>query len=152
MKHLLRGAFFLALLALVSHVIPCALGQRDVRKNRLLDAEGRWVWQNPLPQGNDLRNASFIDANTGTVVGFFGTIVRTTDGGESWVIQTSGTTQNLWGVSFSDANNGTTVGEGGAQFSGPQMEEIIGLARQVEQLKKFEAFTLLMQIPELLLA
>ena len=113
MKHLLRGAFFLALLALVSHVIPCALGQRDISKTRLIDAEAQWVWQNPLPQGNDLRDASFVDANTGTVVGYYGTIVRTADGGESWVIQTSGTTQNLWGVSFSDANNGTTVGEGG---------------------------------------
>jgi len=33
---------------------------------------------NPLPQGNNLRGASFLDANTGTVVGDYGTIVRTT--------------------------------------------------------------------------
>src|SRR6267378_2623104 len=70
----------------------------------------RWVWQNPLPQGNDLRGASFVDANTGTVVGFYGTIVRTTDGGSSWTIQSGGTTENLWAVSFSDTNNGTAVG------------------------------------------
>src|ERR1041385_3454664 len=73
----------------------------------------RWVWQNPLPQGNDLRGASFVDANTGTVVGFYGTIVRTSDGGSSWTIQSSGTTENLWAVSFSDVNNGTAVGENG---------------------------------------
>ncbi len=41
----------------------------------------QWHWQNPLPQGNNLRGASFMDANTGTVVGDYGTIVRTTDGG-----------------------------------------------------------------------
>src|SRR5205085_1287824 len=59
------------------------------------DAVPSWLWQNPLPQGNDLRGASFVDANTGTVVGFYGTIVRTADGGTNWTIQTSGTMQNL---------------------------------------------------------
>src|SRR5262245_54438010 len=72
-----------------------------------------WHWQNPLPQGNDLRGASFVDANTGTVVGYYGTIVRTTDAGNSWTIQSSGTTQNLWAVSLTDVNNGAAVGEGG---------------------------------------
>src|SRR4030095_11637776 len=76
-------------------------------------SSSQWVWQNPLPQGNNLRGASFVDANTGTVVGDYGTIVRTTDGGNSWTIQVSGTTQNLWAVSFIDANRGTAVGEGG---------------------------------------
>src|ERR1700752_3006535 len=59
----------------------------------------RWQWQNPLPQGNNLRGASFVDANTGTVVGENGTIVRTSDGGASWTIQASGTKQTLWAVS-----------------------------------------------------
>src|SRR5438874_8127974 len=67
----------------------------------------QWHWQNPLPQGNNLRGASFVDANTGTVVGENGTIVRTTDGGNTWTIQASGTTQTLWAVSFTDANHGT---------------------------------------------
>src|SRR3982750_4341380 len=58
----------------------------------------QWHWQNPLPQGNNLRGASFVDANTGAVVGEYGTIVRTTDGGNSWAIQVSGTTQTLWAV------------------------------------------------------
>jgi photosystem II stability/assembly factor-like uncharacterized protein len=73
----------------------------------------QWHWQNPLPQGNTLRGASFVDANTGTVVGDYGTIVRTTNGGNSWTVQASGTTQDLWAVSFTDANNGTAVGEAG---------------------------------------
>src|SRR5213075_2321621 len=76
-------------------------------------ASSQWHWQNPLPQGNNLRGASFVDANTGTVVGEYGTIVRTTDGGNSWTIQASGTTQTLWAVSFTDANHGTAVGEAG---------------------------------------
>src|SRR5882724_11257196 len=27
-------------------------------------ASSQWHWQNPLPQGNNLRGASFVDANT----------------------------------------------------------------------------------------
>src|ERR1700750_1800010 len=60
----------------------------------------QWIWQNPLPQGNTLRGASFVYANTGTVVGENGTIVRTTDGGNTWAIQSSDTTRTLWDVSF----------------------------------------------------
>src|SRR6266581_4836829 len=77
-------------------------------------AESRqWLWQHPLPQGNDLQGVSFIDANTATVVGVYGTIARTTDAGSNWTIQTSSTVQGLWAVSFTSTNNGTVVGEGG---------------------------------------
>ena len=76
-------------------------------------SSAKWRWQNPLPQGNNLRAASLVDANTGTLVGDYGTIVRTTDGGNNWTIQSSGTTEILWGVSFTDGNNGTAVGENG---------------------------------------
>src|SRR5438132_13178514 len=81
--------------------------------SKVTDGSSSWHWQNPLPQGNNLRGASFVDADTGTAVGEYGTIVRTTDGGNSWTVQVSGTTQALWAVSFTDANNGTAVGEGG---------------------------------------
>src|SRR6516225_2172886 len=60
-----------------------------------------------------LFGVSFTDANTGTAVGFGGTILRTTDGGASWTRQSSGTTETLLGVSFTDANTGTAVGSGG---------------------------------------
>jgi hypothetical protein len=56
---------------------------------------------------------SFTDASTGTVVGEGGTILRTTDGGTTWVHQLSGTKNWLWGVSFTDANTGTAVGGSG---------------------------------------
>jgi hypothetical protein len=60
-----------------------------------------------------LAGVSFADANHGTAVGAFGTIVRTIDGGSSWVGETSGTDYDLAGVSFTDADNGTAVGYGG---------------------------------------
>jgi photosystem II stability/assembly factor-like uncharacterized protein len=72
-----------------------------------------WYWQNPLPQGSPLRGVSFTDPNTGTAVGHSGSIIRTEDGGATWVHQTSGTTNHLLEVFFTDANTGTAVGNGG---------------------------------------
>ena len=60
-----------------------------------------------------LTGVSFTDANTGTVVGGLGTILRTIDGGTTWTPQTSGSGSGLTAVSFTDANNGTVVGSNG---------------------------------------
>src|SRR3990172_1852344 len=74
---------------------------------------GQWFWQNPLPQGNSLTAVTFIDANIGFSVGYTGTILRTTDGGNTWESQSSGTINHLCGISFTDSNIGTTVGWNG---------------------------------------
>src|SRR5438067_8305506 len=100
-------------LALAIHTGQARSGATATVSSKAPSGTSSWHWQNPLPQGNNLRGASFVDANTGTVVGDYGTIVRTTDGGNGWTIQSSGTTQNLWAVAFIDATNGTAVGEGG---------------------------------------
>jgi len=70
----------------------------------------QWRWQNPLPQGNNPRDATLVSANTGTLVGDYSTIVRTTDGGSNWSVQSNGTMETLWGVSFTDSNSGTARG------------------------------------------
>ena len=54
-----------------------------------------------------------MDANNGWVVGWYGTILRTTDGGITWTPQTSGISTYLLSVCFTDINNGTAVGQGG---------------------------------------
>src|SRR6267378_2836630 len=82
---------------------------RRPNHDRVGSTVAHWVWQNPLPQGNTLYGVSFTDSNTGTATGDNGTIIRTTNGGNTWVSQTSGTTNNLNAVSFTDANNGTAV-------------------------------------------
>src|SRR5437764_13530954 len=97
-------------LALASHAGSKSLA---TIASKVTGGSSSWHWQNPLPQGNNLRGASFVDADTGTAVGEYGTIVRTTDGGNSWTVQASGTTQTLWAVSFTDANHGTAVGAAG---------------------------------------
>jgi hypothetical protein len=56
----------------------------------------------------------FADAANGTAVGNFGTILRTTDAGNTWNSEPSGVGHDLFGVSFPDPNDGTVVGVFGA--------------------------------------
>lgn len=52
-------------------------------------------------------------ADAVTIVGTDGLIMRTDDGGTTWIKQKSGTTAKLHAVTFSDVNQGTAVGEFG---------------------------------------
>lgn len=76
-------------------------------------AQDSWVWQYPLPQGNALNDIHFVDCQIATAVGEFGTIIRTTDGGLSWVKQESGVLEHLNRVVFLDALFGFVVGNAG---------------------------------------
>lgn len=60
-----------------------------------------------------LYGTKFIDAQRGWVVGAFGTIGATSDGGRSWRMQASKTTQQLYDVDFVDAQHGWIVGRQG---------------------------------------
>jgi photosystem II stability/assembly factor-like uncharacterized protein len=61
---------------------------------------------------NGLRSVYFTDAQTGWAVGVSGVIMHTTNGGTSWIQQTSGTTNSLTSVYFADSQNGWAVGVG----------------------------------------
>ncbi|MDP3582630.1 MAG: YCF48-related protein, partial [Ignavibacteria bacterium] len=74
----------------------------------LLNAQ--WTWQNPLPQGNSLSSIHFADANLGWILGGGGTILKTTNGGENWMSQSSGTARSLRSVDFIDTKTGWAVG------------------------------------------
>ncbi|MEJ2495102.1 MAG: YCF48-related protein [Ignavibacteriaceae bacterium] len=68
-----------------------------------------WSLQ-PSGVNNALFDVCFTDANTGTVVGADGIILRTTNSGLTWESQESGTTDWLWDVCFTDANFGIVLG------------------------------------------
>jgi photosystem II stability/assembly factor-like uncharacterized protein len=53
------------------------------------------------------------DASTGTIVGYGGTILRTTNGGTTWTSQTSGTSEILVGVCMTGLNEAIVVGLNG---------------------------------------
>ncbi|MBI3194141.1 MAG: T9SS type A sorting domain-containing protein, partial [Ignavibacteriae bacterium] len=61
----------------------------------------------------NLKSVSFININTGWVVGDSGTILKTTNGGTNWTQQASPTTVNLNGISMSSATSGWVVGDNG---------------------------------------
>lgn len=63
-------------------------------------SQTNWFWQNPLPQGNELKEVRFFNQNTGMAVGTKGTIIKTTNSGLSWNIQTSNTFSDLYNLNF----------------------------------------------------
>jgi len=74
-----------------------------------------WIPGQSFP---DLKDAYFIDQNTGWIVENwdtdFGRIQKTTDGGLNWTIQSTVTPHNrLYSIFFADANSGWAVGEHG---------------------------------------
>jgi len=77
---------------------------------RVLLAETAAAAHDGMRLTDHLYDTHFIDADTGWVVGAFGTIVRTRDGGAIWYPQVSRTVEHLFGVDFSDARNGWIVG------------------------------------------
>ena len=64
-----------------------------VKAARSLEPQTEVIIGPAKPSGTtfQLRGVSFSDANNGAAVGDSGTILRTTDGGNSWVPQSSGT-------------------------------------------------------------
>ena len=79
------------------------------------DAEADWFWQNPWPQGNDLRAVAVPDAATVFAVSG-GLVLKSTDGGGTWTIQNvrpSGSNLGLADISCVDANTCMAVGSDG---------------------------------------
>lgn len=76
-------------------------------------SHAQWFWQNSIPTSQTLNDIHVFDENTTIAVGEAGTIIKTTDGGTSWILQTSGTNTELYSVYFIDSNTGWTVGSGG---------------------------------------
>jgi photosystem II stability/assembly factor-like uncharacterized protein len=71
-----------------------------------------WKWQFPKPQGNTLRDIYLFNKSSAIAVGDFGTVIKTTDGGNSWDVQhhAGGTAIQLNSVYFIDELNGWTAG------------------------------------------
>ena len=88
--------------------------------------------------------------NNGIVVGEQGTILRTTDGGQNWISQSSGTYTYLYGVAFTDINNGTVVGLNGTILNTTDGGQNWTL-NSADHLFGFSQFPLQIQITELLL-
>ncbi len=76
-------------------------------------SQSGWEFQNPKPQGNDLKDLSFYDRDNGWAVGVCGMIIHTSDGGVNWDIQKSGTTKHLYSVKAFSSSIAIAAGESG---------------------------------------
>jgi len=76
-----------------------------------INGNAQWVWQNPLPQGNDLQSIFFINENTGWAAGDKGSILKTTDSGNNWIEQQCGRAKNLRKIYFINANTGFALSD-----------------------------------------
>lgn len=74
----------------------------------------QWFWQNPLPQGNPLNDIAVIDNNIAYAVGYWGTIIKTTDGGFTWNEKSLLIHNKLNSVYFLNENIGWAVGDTGS--------------------------------------
>lgn len=62
-------------------------------------------------------SVSFSDVNNGIVVGGYGILLQTTDGGNTWVSENSGVAGDIFGVSMVNSNAATIVGANGSILS-----------------------------------
>jgi len=89
-----------------------ASGPKSIFKTT--DAGANWTQVLSLSSTDaELSSVYFYDASIGYAVGANGTILKTTNAGETWNAQASGTTNRLSSVFFTDANTGYVVGEHG---------------------------------------
>jgi photosystem II stability/assembly factor-like uncharacterized protein len=77
---------------------------------------GQYTWLNPRPQGNRLQEVFALDSLTCWAAGNYGTIMKTDDGGETWLVQNTGTTGNFRSICFTDPLNGWACIDAGKIF------------------------------------
>ncbi len=75
--------------------------------------EPDWKWQNPLPTNHHLYDVQFLSSQTAVAAGLSGTLLKTSNGGQSWTHQISGTRNHLVSIFFISSQNGWVVGDSG---------------------------------------
>ncbi|MBU2492133.1 MAG: T9SS type A sorting domain-containing protein [Bacteroidetes bacterium] len=107
-KPIIREVQFLD--AQIGYIVGSSFYGNTIYKT--MDGGSRWYQLNNIkPRIYGLTDLSFINADTGWVVSNFGEIIKTEDGGESWLYQEAeGVNVLLHSVFFSDADTGWTSG------------------------------------------
>ncbi len=77
-----------------------------------LPGQTSWQWVNPLPQGNLLNGITSINQDTIFAVGDYGTIIRSSNGGTTWLVTPTagGMVEALFDVEFTAPTVGWAVG------------------------------------------
>ncbi len=75
-------------------------------------SQNNWYLQNS-GSNRELTDVCFVDENNGWISGWTGTILHTTDGGETWTPQTAPPTNAYFSIFFTDVMNGWAAGYNG---------------------------------------
>ena len=78
---------------------------------------GVWEWQSPVPQGNRLYGVEVAPGGTAWTIGAAGALLKSADGGVSWVSAGPKVDAELTAVDFVDELKGHVVGKDGAYLS-----------------------------------
>ncbi len=95
---------------LLFYIIICG-----IYTSALYTQQTSWQWVNPLPQGNILNSIWSINQDTVFCVGDYGTIMKSTNGGQIWqVTKNAGSIiEPLYATQFTTSTIGWAIGEGG---------------------------------------
>src|SRR5438105_1297637 len=75
-------------------------------------SQSGWVWMNPLPQGESLTTVKMINDSIIYAAGWKGTIIKSIDGGNNWIVQKRGNHYDYWGSYWLNEYTGIIVGIG----------------------------------------
>ncbi|MBV6477379.1 MAG: Ycf48-like protein [Ignavibacteria bacterium] len=81
--------------------------------NGKLISQTSWNYIHPMPTGNRLNSISFYDCINGFSAGSNGTIIRTTDGGNSWYLENTGVSLSINRIFCISKNNTAAIGDKG---------------------------------------
>lgn len=101
------------MLVLIAAVVSCSDSDNPVVPSSPLPEVNGWQPQEAPIGGVGLTAIQFVNRRTGWIVGYSGTILHTTDGGQNWRTQRSGTDGYLLDMHFADRYRGWAVGQEG---------------------------------------
>lgn len=89
-------------------LVACALGAAALALGACGGAEHA---TDAFEINDDLFSVSVVDDKNAVAVGYYGAIMQTQDGGDTWLRRESGTRRSLYSVAMPDAKHGWAVGQ-----------------------------------------
>jgi len=80
--------------------------------NCIVLSQSGWVWQNPLPQGNNMSNLQFVNSNTAYAL-CFNSVMKSTNAGNNWSVYYTNHSQNNASLHFINETTGYIVSDTG---------------------------------------
>ncbi len=90
-------------------------------------------WSPVLSTGT-YNSIHFVNNNTGYLSGYNGLLLKTTNGGQNWLLQNSGTNETLYDIIFLNENTGFTLGFGGKIIKTTNGGTTIGINQTNEEM------------------